>query len=164
LKSFFLLPSFLPTLSFPFLSVLFLLFFHSKNHFFFSNNFQLYYSILKNIIKEIFNINFDLFFSIITELLSKMKCLVFVFLTFLVCFTSAQSIPASEGFTFSLFCISIVWMKQILEIVAALTDFFHATNGQNWTKNDGWLQPNTDPCTWFGVTCVYNPYRHVANL
>ena len=34
----------------------------------------------------------------------------------------------------------------------ALEEFFVATNGRYWTKNDGWLGPV--PCNWFGVSCT----------
>jgi Leucine-rich repeat (LRR) protein len=34
-----------------------------------------------------------------------------------------------------------------------LVEFYHATNGQYWHKNDGWLK-YPDVCTWFGVVCT----------
>ena len=34
----------------------------------------------------------------------------------------------------------------------ALVDFYDATDGDDWTNNDGWKQTNT-PCSWYGVTC-----------
>lgn len=35
---------------------------------------------------------------------------------------------------------------------AALVDLYQATNGVGWVDSTGWLV-DSDPCTWFGVTC-----------
>lgn len=35
----------------------------------------------------------------------------------------------------------------------ALIDFYHATNGDDWYRNDGWLDPEIDACDWYGVSC-----------
>ena len=34
----------------------------------------------------------------------------------------------------------------------ALVAFYTSTGGDNWSRNNGWLQTNT-PCTWYGLTC-----------
>ncbi|MGY6554862.1 MAG: hypothetical protein ACXIUM_10110 [Wenzhouxiangella sp.] len=34
-----------------------------------------------------------------------------------------------------------------------LEDFFILADGPNWLRNDGWLDPETNPCDWFGVEC-----------
>ncbi|HET89416.1 MAG TPA: DUF11 domain-containing protein, partial [Chloroflexi bacterium] len=34
----------------------------------------------------------------------------------------------------------------------ALVALYNATDGENWTDNDGWLETTT-PCSWYGVTC-----------
>jgi hypothetical protein len=36
----------------------------------------------------------------------------------------------------------------------ALQDFYHATGGDSWTNNDGWMN-NTKPCEpeWYGLQC-----------
>ena len=34
----------------------------------------------------------------------------------------------------------------------ALLVLYYATNGDLWTNNDGWLDPNTDECEWNGIT------------
>ncbi len=34
-----------------------------------------------------------------------------------------------------------------------LTEFYHALNGDNWKRKDGWLS-NTDYCEWYGVNCT----------
>jgi len=36
---------------------------------------------------------------------------------------------------------------------AALAEFYHATNGDLWLRNDGWLDPQVDACDWYGITC-----------
>lgn len=36
-----------------------------------------------------------------------------------------------------------------------LVDFFLATGGDDWIRNDGWLDPDVDPCDWFGVVCEF---------
>lgn len=39
------------------------------------------------------------------------------------------------------------------DAVAALERFYHQFNGDDWLKNDGWLDPEIDPCEWYGVHC-----------
>ncbi|RFF26921.1 MULTISPECIES: hypothetical protein [unclassified Wenzhouxiangella] len=34
-----------------------------------------------------------------------------------------------------------------------LQAFYEAANGDEWFRNDGWLQPGSDPCDWYGVEC-----------
>lgn len=34
--------------------------------------------------------------------------------------------------------------------------FYEATGGDEWVNNEGWLEPDTDPCDWYGVTCGHN--------
>lgn len=48
--------------------------------------------------------------------------------------------------------------RQVLEA------FYAATNGDDWTDNTGWLEPGSDPCTWFGVECRFrsDPGRDVV--
>ena len=36
-----------------------------------------------------------------------------------------------------------------------LIDFYHATGGDDWHHNDGWLDPAVDVCDWFGVDCQF---------
>ncbi|MBN1661900.1 MAG: VCBS repeat-containing protein [Anaerolineae bacterium] len=43
---------------------------------------------------------------------------------------------------------------------SALVALYHATGGDGWTDNTGWLSTTT-PCTWKGVTCSDN---HVAQI
>ena len=43
----------------------------------------------------------------------------------------------------------------------ALVQLYYATNGQNWTENDGWLQ-NEEYWTWYGVQADYS--RNVTGL
>ena len=49
--------------------------------------------------------------------------------------TSAQAVSATE--------------RQILE------DFFALAHGEHWLRSDGWLDPETHPCDWFGVECRF---------
>jgi hypothetical protein len=35
----------------------------------------------------------------------------------------------------------------------ALTSLYHSAGGANWHNNNGWLT-DSDPCTWFGVSCT----------
>ena len=37
----------------------------------------------------------------------------------------------------------------------SLEAIYEATNGQNWTRNDGWMSNETDHCKWHGITCNY---------
>lgn len=34
-----------------------------------------------------------------------------------------------------------------------LESFYHAANGDDWHRNDGWLEPGSDACEWYGVEC-----------
>jgi hypothetical protein len=36
---------------------------------------------------------------------------------------------------------------------AILEAFYAAANGGEWTNNSGWLEPGSDACSWYGVTC-----------
>ena len=35
----------------------------------------------------------------------------------------------------------------------SLEAIYEATNGPNWTVNDGWMSNETDHCDWHGITC-----------
>ena len=35
----------------------------------------------------------------------------------------------------------------------ALIDFYHATNGDDWDNNEGWLGDPGTECDWYGVSC-----------
>ena len=35
----------------------------------------------------------------------------------------------------------------------ALIEFYHATGGDDWVDNDGWLE-NDNACTWTGIQCI----------
>ena len=35
----------------------------------------------------------------------------------------------------------------------ALIALYNATDGDNWTCNDGWLGAPGTECSWYGVTC-----------
>ncbi|NBB93504.1 MAG: hypothetical protein GVY32_10095 [Gammaproteobacteria bacterium] len=37
--------------------------------------------------------------------------------------------------------------------VAALERFYEDFNGDEWSRNDGWMDPEIDPCDWYGVGC-----------
>jgi hypothetical protein len=37
--------------------------------------------------------------------------------------------------------------------VDVLAEFYHATGGDDWTHNDGWLDPDVNVCDWYGITC-----------
>ena len=38
--------------------------------------------------------------------------------------------------------------------VEFLADFYEAMDGDNWHRNDGWLDPAVPVCEWYGITCV----------
>ena len=38
-----------------------------------------------------------------------------------------------------------------------LVEFYQAMGGENWFNNDGWLDPDTPVCEWYGITCRSNP-------
>jgi len=44
----------------------------------------------------------------------------------------------------------------------ALISFYHATDGDNWNNNSGWLNTGISICDWYGVTC--NDSLHVTAL
>lgn len=60
----------------------------------------------------------------------------------------AQALPNEEIEGFDCNTVSQIPNAECLALVA----FYNATNGANWTDNDGWLA-NTTPCDWFGVSC-----------
>ncbi|MEN1728735.1 MAG: hypothetical protein AAGJ52_09865 [Pseudomonadota bacterium] len=37
--------------------------------------------------------------------------------------------------------------------IAELEEFYLATNGDDWYRNDGWLDPDTPICDWYGIRC-----------
>jgi Leucine-rich repeat (LRR) protein len=37
---------------------------------------------------------------------------------------------------------------------SALIDLFHATGGDDWDRNDGWLGEEGSECDWYGVHCL----------
>ena len=39
-----------------------------------------------------------------------------------------------------------------------LEAIYEATNGPNWTNNDGWMSNKTDHCDWYGITCNSENY------
>ncbi|MEA3348992.1 MAG: sortase [Chloroflexota bacterium] len=45
--------------------------------------------------------------------------------------------------------------KEVLEAL------YNSTDGDNWERNDGWMDPNTSHCDWYGVTCSIG---HVTRL
>ncbi|GEM_PF-6624045 len=42
----------------------------------------------------------------------------------------------------------------------ALLDLYRRTDGENWTRNEGWGEDD-DPCAWYGITCEKG---HVTRL
>lgn len=40
---------------------------------------------------------------------------------------------------------------------AELEAFYHATDGDQWDRNDGWLDEDTPICDWYGISCRSNP-------
>lgn len=55
------------------------------------------------------------------------------------CLVLSVAIPASADITDS--------ERDILQ------DFYLAANGDDWHRNDGWLEPGSDACEWYGVEC-----------
>lgn len=39
------------------------------------------------------------------------------------------------------------------DTVEALEVFYQNFNGDEWNNNEGWLEPETDPCDWHGINC-----------
>ncbi len=37
-----------------------------------------------------------------------------------------------------------------------LTDFYIAMDGDNWHRNDGWLDPEVPACEWYGIQCSFS--------
>ena len=53
--------------------------------------------------------------------------------------------------------------------VDELIEFYHAMDGDNWHRNDGWLDTEIDVCDWYGITCVteapqFGGFRWVGHL
>lgn len=42
------------------------------------------------------------------------------------------------------------------ETAEALERFYLDFDGDNWINNEGWLDPDIDPCDWHGVICRFN--------
>jgi hypothetical protein len=42
------------------------------------------------------------------------------------------------------------------DTVDILTTFYQTLNGDQWHRNDGWLEPGSDPCQWYGIQCANN--------
>lgn len=40
--------------------------------------------------------------------------------------------------------------------VEALERFYLEFDGDNWVNNEGWLDPDVDPCDWHGVSCSFS--------
>merc|ERR1711934_430938 len=55
---------------------------------------------------------------------------------------------------FTLLCLAIALVVAD-DQKDALTDLYHATAGDGWTRKDGWL--SGDYCEWFGVQCNHDP-------
>lgn len=50
---------------------------------------------------------------------------------------------------------------------AELEAFYHATGGDQWLHNDGWLDEDTPICSWYGITCTNDPesgYEVIGDL
>lgn len=45
-----------------------------------------------------------------------------------------------------------------------LTEFYEVMDGDNWTRNDGWLDPEVHHCQWHGVSCDGVGVTHSLNL
>ncbi len=48
-----------------------------------------------------------------------------------------------------------------------LVEFYQAMGGDDWFNNDGWLDPDTSVCDWYGITCRSNPiwgFTEVAEI
>lgn len=53
--------------------------------------------------------------------------------------------------------------------VEVLTDFYEAMNGDDWHRNDGWLDPEVEVCDWYGIICVtegveFGGYKWVGRI
>jgi len=48
--------------------------------------------------------------------------------------------------------------------MTSLQNFFFRTNGENWTRRNGWLLFSVDPCTsWQGIACNAN-HTHITQI
>ena len=65
---------------------------------------------------------------------------------------ACQTCPGKESSSYLGDTICMTLLKQrereILEI------FFAATDGNHWKINHGWMDDNTDICSWYGVNCL----------
>lgn len=67
----------------------------------------------------------------------------------------------SAQFTLALVGLALLGLTITLPASAAipqaerdiLESFFEAANGEHWRRSDGWLEPGSDPCDWYGVEC-----------
>ncbi|MBS3822705.1 MAG: hypothetical protein KGY53_02280 [Wenzhouxiangellaceae bacterium] len=48
-----------------------------------------------------------------------------------------------------------------------LIEFYQAMGGDDWFNNEGWLDPDTPVCDWYGVNCRANPgfgFQEIAEI
>ena len=52
--------------------------------------------------------------------------------------------------------LTVTSRDPIIEIAArfAVISFYVALNGDDWDRNDGWLDIGIRPCSWFGIECT----------
>ncbi len=43
-----------------------------------------------------------------------------------------------------------------------LIEIYHATDGDNWHRNDNWLGPEGTECDWAGVVCAWSDYHDLG--
>ncbi|WP_376695740.1 hypothetical protein [Wenzhouxiangella sp. EGI_FJ10305] len=64
---------------------------------------------------------------------------------------------------FSIPCATVLALTLAAPAGASVTEeerdileaFYQAANGDEWHRNYRWLQPGSDPCTWYGVNCAF---------
>ena len=54
-------------------------------------------------------------------------------------------------------CLSVTSLAAAIlpEERDVLEAFYQASQGEQWLRSDGWLEPGSDPCEWYGVVCEY---------
>ena len=50
-------------------------------------------------------------------------------------------------------CDKVDWRSSIEGEKESLELIYNATNGQDWTNNDGWMTKAVGHCQWYGITC-----------
>eukprot|EP00984_Skeletonema_dohrnii_P033039 scaffold28411_cov83-Skeletonema_dohrnii-CCMP3373.AAC.1 len=64
-----------------------------------------------------------------------------------------RALTTNEEFTNPCEPFEIYWSNRFILERESLKAIYNATNGHNWTNNDGWRNETEDHCQWYGISC-----------